>query len=252
MPPSGLTEKTLSLLKALNTRKINSLNQLSQDINQPKPSVHRLLKTLIECGLVVRHPDTHYYSITSHCADLSRGVDRELEYVETLAPIARQLTADTGWPIAFATLDGDSMLIRFSSRPDARFSFIKSTVGKRFPLFGSALGEAWLGHCSQGRQRLLLKEVEPARLQRRLRQLGQLQVKDYLDQVREQGYALRYGRSGESSHLAVPVMDRRRVLGCLGISVFATAVGKNIVPLYLKLLQQAAEEVRLKMAEQKH
>ncbi|HPE61792.1 MAG: helix-turn-helix domain-containing protein [Thiothrix sp.] len=243
MHSDSLIEKTVQLLQALNSHKLNTLDSLSQQLPLPKPTLHRMLQQLIALDLVIKHPETHYYSIRSGCSRLSQGVDRELLFAEHAAAIATRLTQACEWPVAVATFDQDAMLIRCSSRPEARFRFIKSTIGKRFPLIGSALGEAWLAQRSARERQRLLKTVEPASLARRLRQVRQPSVSDYLDRIRQQGYALRYGRAGESSHLAIPVIRGRQVLGSIGLSVFTSTVGKKIVPLYLERLRAAAAEI---------
>lgn len=247
MKTNSLTEKTVLLIQALNINKINTIESLHRDLSIPKPTLHRLLHELISLGLVIKYPDTHFYSIRSACSNLSSGVDKELEFVEHAADVATDLTLECEWPVAVATYDDQRMLIRCSSRPDARFSFIKSTVGKRFPLIGSALGEAWLAHRGAADQRRHLSKTASAIIERRLRQVRHLRVSEYLNTVRQQGYALRYGRTGESSHLAIPVIQGKQLLGTIGLSVFTTAVGEQIVPLYLQRLRQAAADITARL-----
>ncbi len=243
MKKDGLTAKTIQLIAHLNQHKINTLAEISSSLAIPKPTLHRLLSELIDLQLVIKHPDTHFYSVTFHCEQLSRGVNQELTFIEAATPVARTLTQTCEWPIAVATYDEGEMLIRFSSRPDARFSFIKSTVGKRFPLFGSALGEAWMSQKGTRVQQQQLNQLDPLAVQRRLRQVKFNTPQQYLEQLKHNGYALRYGRTGESSHLAIPICKGRQVLGSIGISVFTSAVGEEIIPLYLEKLLVAAEKI---------
>jgi len=243
MKKDSLTQKTVQLLFELNRHKINTLESLSNSLGLPKPTLHRLLNELINLQLVIKHADTHLYSITSQCQQLSNGVTSELHFIEKASEKARQLTHQYEWPIAIATAETDGLLVRFSSRPDARFSFIKSTVGKRFPMVGSALGEAWLANRPIREQKKLIRSIPDNLIQRRLRQVKTSNITEYLNQVCDQGYALRYGRSGETSHMALPIIHSRRVLGVMGISVFTTAIGEQIVPLYLPALRNASKEI---------
>lgn len=240
----GLTHRVIQLLMILNKNKINTLDGLNRVLGIPKPTLHRLLKELMGMQLVTKHEDTHYYSVTSHCQALSCGVTPELRFIEKASIVAHQLTEQYEWPVAIATAEEGAMLIRFSSRPDARFSFIKSTVGKRFPLMGSALGEAWLSQRPLREQKRYLREQPPVLVQRRLKQLKANDPIHYLQGVQRQGYALRYGKSGESSHIAVPLMRGRQLMGVMGMSVFTNTVGENIVPLYLHALKEGIGRIK--------
>lgn len=241
MQNSEHLKRIILIIKTMNTQDINSLERLNKATAIPKPSLHRILLQLIEMGLVIKHPDTHLYSITSDCDQLSSGVNTELKVIESATELATQVTAQHEWPLAIATVYEDHMVIRASTRASARFSFIKSTVGKKFPLIGSALGEIWLANQSKAKQRKLLQSYSQAAINRRLKQLNSLNIYEYLKQVKTQGYALRIGSSGESSHLSVPIFYRRKVIASLGISVFSNTVKDNIVPLYLSLLEQNAQ-----------
>lgn len=243
MKNDGLSYRIVRLLIELNNNKINTLDELHHSLALPKATLHRLLLELIQMELVIKHDDTHFYSVTSACTQLSKGVSAQHLYIENAAIIAKQLTEKYEWPVAIATEENNEMLIRFSSRPDARFSFIKSTVGKKFPIMGSALGEIWLAHKSIKTQKKLLSKQSPLTIKRRLKQLKFNDPLLYLEQVKQQGYALRYGKSGESSHLAVPLFKGKVLIAVMGMSVFTTAVGDKIVPLYLEALQEGAKQV---------
>lgn len=243
MKNKSLNSRIISLLIELNKHKFNTLDILFKATKIPKPSLHRLLLELIEMQLVIKHLDTHIYSVTSACRLLSDGASDELRFIEQASLIARQLTEQHEWPVAIASVEQNQIQIRFSSRPDARFSFIKSTVGKCFPLIGSALGEAWLAQRHRREQNRLLNTLPAALVQRRLQQVNCTQICNYLDNVKQQGYAVRIGQSGESSHLAVPLYQGKRLKGVMGMSVFSTVVGEQIVTLYLAALQEAARQL---------
>lgn len=253
MSTESLTRKTLSILSSLNKYTICSLDDLYRETGLPRSTIHRILNELIDLQFVVLHKDTHLYGITSQCERLACGVSDELKLVERISDRARSLTQQHGWPIAIATCENDQLVVRFSSRPGARFSYIKSTVGRRFPMIGSALGEVWIAHRYQREQRRLLQTLPADAIDKRLERLGLKPEKGslkrvvqteridaYLKQVKEQGYAVRRGNKGESSNLSVPLFQGRQLMGSLAISVFTSVAGERIVDDYLDALQLVA------------
>src|SRR5919198_4048212 len=182
------------------------VSELSDRLGLAKGTVHGLLRTLQEHGLVEQHPDSDKYQLgpqllqlSNRYLDLSELRSRSLAYSEALAGRADEA-------VRVGAFHGDGILVvHHVFRPDTSLQILE--VGSLLPLHATALGKAVLAYLDEDVREDLVGS-EPTKL------TGQTLVAPAalgrsIDAVRQRGYALEKEEPvlGEAA-VAAPIFDR--------------------------------------------
>jgi IclR family mhp operon transcriptional activator len=201
--------RALVVLEALSRRRSTKLSLLVTETGLPRPTVVRLLHTLIELGYASHVSREVGYRLTDQVLALAGGmrfVDHLID--AAIAPMA-QFTEDHGWPLYLATISSGAMAIRHSTAVESPMAF--ETAGFNFasPLLFGALGRAWLAYASEEQRTVALGSAG-------LRQTRALAMA--FDRIRHDGYAFARAPKPTRIHgLGVPILRRDRLLGSLSM-----------------------------------
>ncbi len=223
--PLKSARRVLDVLLALNRAPVTSIRELHAATDIPKPTLVRILETLIDAGFVARDANRAGYQVTSAVTGLSAGFHGEPMVVEVAAPLARALTVDILWPVAIATLDVDAMVVRYSTIPDSPLAHVHTTLNKRLSLVARAHGRAYLAFCPEDERRILLDMVARSQAPEDRAARAPKAIARVLREVRDNGYALRDPAvDPQTSTMAVPVMRGDRVVATVGATFFTRAL----------------------------
>jgi IclR family mhp operon transcriptional activator len=247
----------LQVLDALRSSPASSLQSLHDATRLPKPTLLRILATLMQAGLVSRRSGDGLYRF-SDFAGSARKRDRHDRLADAAAPVLDNLCQKVLWPSDLMVAAGDHMERRETSQASSPFfphRTYRNRVGQPVNWLLSGVGRAYLAFCP---------EQERDRIVRRLRnsekpedQLARdpKRLDGILADVRRKGYAARdpifaggsYGqlpRDDRLSAIAVPIVDRKRVLGSINILWIKTAFTvEDFAVRHLGDLQQAARDI---------
>jgi IclR family mhp operon transcriptional activator len=237
--------RTLDILQELNRRAVSSIDQLHRATSLPKPTIVRLLKTLVAAGFVTNDRRQGGYQVTARVQSLSCGFHGDPLVVEAARACAIGVTRRLKWPLAIGLLDRDAVVIRFNTIPDSPISPFYATLNLRLSLVSRAHGRAYLAFCSREEREFLVsilkQSTNPEALVQQPRRLEAI-----LAQVRQQRFAEPdpSPETKNTSTVAVPIMSEDRVLATLGLSYFTSAVSRAVVVAeYLPLLHEAVRSI---------
>ncbi|MCW5773824.1 MAG: helix-turn-helix domain-containing protein [Rhodospirillaceae bacterium] len=240
----GLT-RGLAVLRALNETNYATALQLSRATGLPRPTVYRLLETLIAAGYVAHGPRADNYRLTIAVRALSDGFDDEAWVTEIAAPILTDLGQAIVWPTDMATFDRDAMVVRETTHARSPLSINREKAGFRPPVLLTALGLAYLAELGEGERETILNtlaasERPDAALARNRRAVASL-----IAEVKRRGYGFREGGiSPKTGSIAVPVMWRGRPLACINIHYILSAISmEHVVERYLPAMRAAAAKI---------
>lgn len=229
------------VLEALNRRRSTTLSVLAAETGLPRPTLVRLLGTLIELGYASRVSRRDGYRLTDHVLALAGGVRFIDHLVDAAIPHMARFTREHGWPLYLATPSAGGMSIRHSTAPDSPMAFEGAGYNRRSPLLVGALGRAWLAFVSDEERRAALKSAG-------LRQTPALTAA--LERIRRDGYAFtRPPRPTRIHGVAVPILGhkdggRDHVLGSLSMRFPHTAMSEDDVgQRFGKQLQSVARAI---------
>ncbi len=248
-PPVRAVERAIELLQCLNRQPISTLDLLHRQTGLPKPSLVRLLQTLVGIGLVNHAPQHGSYYLTSAVHTLSSGYHSEPRIIEAAAPIADAFTARFKWPVAVAVFDTDAVVVRYSTIAQSPLSLLHSSINMRLSLVSRALGRAYLAFCPPDEQEIILgllahsaeDEDKPAQ--------DHAKAMKMLDDTRRQGYAVRNPAVRPVSNtLALPIYENGRVVASFGLTWFSSALPvKDAVQTLYPEMKAAAEKISVRL-----
>ena len=213
--------RTFVVLEALNRRRSTTLSVLAAETGLPRPTLVRLLQTLIELGYASRVSRQDGYRLTDHVLTLAGGVRFIDHLVDAAIPHMSRFTSELGWPLYLATLSAGAMAIRHSTAPESPMSFETAGYNRRSPLLVGALGRAWLAFCSDEERSTVLRGIGA----RRGPALNAL-----FEQIRRDGIAFtRPPRPTRIHGMAVPILGSDRVLGSLSMRFPRSAMSEEMV-----------------------
>jgi IclR family mhp operon transcriptional activator len=216
-------EKAFVVLELLNRQPITRLRDLAEGTGLPRSTLVRALETLIQLGYVRQVDRLSGYVVTDKVLSLSAGHHGLPAALEKLAARADALTHEWLWPASIATLDGDAMVVRYSTIPASPLAHIHSTINRRLSLARRAHGRAYLAFCPEEERDYLLGVI--AGLPSTAPDFSRPALESLLEGIRSTGFARRAPELGpQTSTLAVPVWAQGRLVATLGMTFFARSI----------------------------
>ena len=223
------------------------LSRLAQESGLALPTIHRLIRTLVDLGYVRQEP-TRQYSLGPRLIRLGESASRLLGTWSR--PYLARLVDALGESANLAMLDGDQVV--YVAQVQSRQSMRMFTeVGRRVDAHCTAVGKALLAHLPGDDVRALLRRSRmPAQTEHTITDPDRLAAE--LDRVRRQGYAMDDGEQEIGVRcVAVPVLGtpERLAVSISGPAPRMTAdlVGRA-VPLLREAVGQLADELSVRAA----
>lgn len=248
-PSVNSVVRALDLLSSLNSRPISTVDDLHTETGIPKPSVVRLLQTLMRYGLVSQGPRRGAYRLTSAVRRLATGYHSEPKLIEAAAPLLDEMTLRIKWPLGLATFDTDAMVVQYSTIGISPLSLLHSSVGMRLSLVSRAHGRAYLAFCDEPEQEALIRIVQASDAPEDQLARDEPTFRSMLAEVRQRGIATRHPRVRTVSNtLAIPLFERGRVVGTLGLTFIASAMrSKEAIERYGTDLRRLADDISARL-----
>ena len=230
-PPVQAVCRALDVLRTVSRLRIASIQQLHEATGFPKPSIVRMLETLLAEGYIARDNMCGGYWVTSRVHELASGCEGISHIIEIARPFAIALTEQTKWPIGIGVLDGDAIAIKFWTGTISPQVHTNTVLGLRPDLVTTAMGRALLAFCpdAEREQHIARMHDIPALA---FDAEDEAHLRSVLNQVRLDGYATRDPKTKpyRISTLAMPIREGSIVQAVINISFFTSAVPESDVP----------------------
>src|SRR3990167_4642328 len=155
-------ERTFEVLLALREYKDASIAELESKTGLSRPTLLRILKTLMEVGAVRRGLDDRRFRIRVFMGDFTEQLTPSDRLADIAAPFLEQLCAIVRWPSTVGVYGdhdaGDYMLSLESTATITPF-YVSRLKKKRVNLLMSAQGGAFLAQLEQSQLSLILEHV---------------------------------------------------------------------------------------------
>jgi len=205
VPLVSAAVRVLAVLEKLSQQRTIGLEELSREIKLAKPTVYRFLLTLQELGYA-RRADDDRWAITLKMFNVgSRALDH-LDLHAAARPVAEELSDELGETVHMGVLDGDSAVyvLKIESKYQIR---MYSRVGRRMPLYCTAIGKILLAYMNEEEREAALTGVKLTAFTK-----NTITSRAALDtefaQIRKQGYALDDEEREEGLHcIGAPIFD---------------------------------------------
>lgn len=231
--------KAFAILDAIGQRGPVGISQLAQHLGMSKTTVHRLLQTLRGLGYVEQESDTERYRLTIQLFQLGAQALENVDLVREADKEMRQIAQQTREAVHLGAFDEDSII--YIHKIDADYGLrMQSRIGRRNPLYSTAIGKVLLAWRNPDEAREILAHVEFKKSTAKTLASAEA-VLNILPSVRRQGY----GEDDEEQEeglrcLAVPIFDRLGFVAAgLSISFPSIRCGADTKTHYIEMLKRA-------------
>lgn len=245
-PPVHAVTRALRLLRRLNHQDITGLNDLHQAMRIPKPSLVRLLDTLIALGYVRNDEARKGYGLLPAVQNLSAGFHGGPVLIEAGTERCAELTRELKWPVSMAVLDGIDMMVWFSTLRDSPVQPFGKILAKRRSLLVTGLGRAYLAFCSDTERAILITMLKSTKSSPPARKKIEPAVREIVEEGLRRGFVERDPAMpvDGTSTLAAPIYAENRLLGTVGLTYFVSAIDrKDVARLAAAPLIEAAQAI---------
>lgn len=241
-------DRTLDIIELLSTSHQGmGVTEIGQKLNLHKSTVFRLLNALLRRGYAEKDPKKGLYRIGLKFIEISSLRMHQLELKTEASPFMRHLAETTGQVTHLALLDGADVV--YIEKIDVVQSLrLYSQIGRRIPVYCSALGKALLS--GQSRERLLqvLEGIGFETFTENTITDPETLLEE-VDKVRERGWA-----SDNEEHergircIAAPVKDfTGKIIAALSISGDRNALRPSLDARHARMVMEAAEGISVRM-----
>ncbi|GLQ36012.1 IclR family transcriptional regulator [Amylibacter marinus] len=224
--------------------------EVNQELNLPKPTIHRLFNTLEEQGFIQREIDGRGYSPGLRLRKMSTGILSSLRIRTARTAILGKLAEEIGETCNIAIPDRDTMI--YLDRVESKWPLrIQLPVGTRVPFYCTASGKMYLSSLDQRHLRNYVKstdldaktdatQTDPDKLVREIQK------------IRTQGYATDTGEFMDGMvGVAVPIkVDGERLVSTLSFHAPTQRVSFEMALGHVDKLQAAAARLSSLLTEE--
>jgi len=210
--------RSFAILEALSRRPHGTIATLSTETGLPRPTVARLLNTLVELGYATQVSRLLGYRLTDRVLALAQGIRFIDHLVDIAAPHMQRFTQDHGWPLYLGSISHRAITIRYSTAAESPLSFERTALQRRSPILSGALGRAWLAFSTDEERRAILRDLG-------VRHDAKLATA--FERIRRQGHAFSVvTRAARLQGIAVAIQRNDRVLGCISMRFTRSAMSE--------------------------
>ena len=235
--------KVFSILEILSEQKDIGITELSQKLMMSKSTTYRFLQTMKTLGYVYQEDDSDKYGLSLKLFELSA---RSLEYVDLISfadKEMRKISNQTSEALHLGILDNHEIV--YLHKIDSQYNLrMQSRIGRRNPLYSTAIGKILLSGFSDDEVKQILSPVSFVKSTENTIE----NIEDLINQlqmVRQNHYA----QDNEEQEagiicIAAPVYNRLgRIIAGLSISLPTIRFKEKDRPYLVNLLQQAGKHI---------
>lgn len=138
-------ERGLAVLRCFTEEQpVLALGDLARATGIPRPTVHRLVTTLLASGMLKSAPMPDRFMLGAGVVSLARVFLSSLDVRAIARPHMQAMAEEVGASTYLAVRDGMEMVLIEACRPRSSMLSPRLDVGSRAPLHSSALGRAYL------------------------------------------------------------------------------------------------------------
>ena len=229
-PPVNAVQRALHVLKVVNTKAIATVNSIHTETAIPRPTIVRMLETLMHEGYIVRDNMCGGYRVTGKVAELSAGYSGISRVIEVARPLAIGLTRRIKWPIGLGEIDGDEIEIRYWTGTISPVVHTNTVLGMRPGLLKSAMGRAYMAFCPEPERERQIRALRKT-LPDAFDQTAEAEFRRMLARIHRSGFATRDPKTEPTrmTTFGVPVLDGNNVAAVMSVSFFTSSVPLNSV-----------------------
>lgn len=246
---AGAVSRVFALLRCLGRTPDGGerVTQLAQQVGLSQPTTHRLLRNLMEEGMVEQDARTKRYRLSLEFFALAACAGQSGNLRDTVRPSLLRLSASLGDSLFLLARSGfDAVCLDRSEGPYPIRTFT-GDIGGRVALGVGQGSVAILAFLPEEERETVIRYNLP-----RLRDLhlyDEVLLRSEVENVRRLGYAARNtGVLAGMAGLAVPILDREgRAVAALSVATLSDRLNADRMPTVVELLKREAAAISQKI-----
>jgi DNA-binding IclR family transcriptional regulator len=211
------------------------ISEVAKRADLKTTTTHRLLRTLLQLGVVEQEPESRYYNLSTKILLYSKAVLDRYDFVRSAHPILGELSKTVGETVFMGIRDNAELV--YVDQVDSLDHVLRMTpqIGRRQPLHSTALGKALLSHLPPDQLQGFLSRGELQKLtENTITKPESLQLE--LEKIRLQGYSFDLEETEIGiCCISAPVWGgNQQVVAAISVSGPATRMKKKGLTSFLK------------------
>ena len=239
-------ERAIDILETLGENKDGcGITVVAKATGLHKSTVHRLLATLMSKGYVNKDMEKDYYRLSAKVLMLANSVLDRMDIRNISRPYIRALCEDVQEVVHLSILDGDEA-VYIDKVESSKISSIKmhSQIGKRVPLYCTAVGKVLMSKLDENRIRELISRREMIKFMPNTID----NIEDFLIEMKKtnlEGCAMDNLENEEGIRcIAAPIYDRKgKAVAAVSISGPIFYITEERLPELKKKLLKTSQEI---------
>jgi IclR family transcriptional regulator, KDG regulon repressor len=239
-------DRAVDILECLSEEKEGcGITFISKSTGLHKSTVHRLLGTLMNKGYVEKDMENDNYRLGTKILYLASSVLDRMDIRNVSRPYIRELSEETKEVVHLSILDGDEA-VYIDKMESARLNSVRmhSQIGKRVPLYCTAVGKVLLSKLDEDKVKHLLGGKKFVKFMPNTIDNVEDFIKQ-LEEVREKGYATDEMEHEEGIRcIAAPIFDRKgKVAAAVSLSGPIFYITEERIPFLRDRILKASEGI---------
>lgn len=182
----------LEILQQIQSGGALSLADLNRITGYPKASILRVLKTLMEEGVIWQRIVDGAYLASYSLHERASLMNREQELIEVASPILQDLADKVRWPSVLAVPRLAHMEVVETNAPKSYFPNISlGPIGFQINMLRSASGRSYIAHCDRDKRNTILERLKISNRPGDMIAQNDTRIKKMIERTRTQGYSAR-------------------------------------------------------------
>ncbi len=241
-------ERTLQILNCFQgEREELSISDIAGLVGLPKSSAHRFLVTLELNGFLEVNPLSHSYCLGRKVISLGSLAISRVKLAEKGQPYLLQLSKVVQATVHIVVINqGEGIYIgKVEDRNSNISSYVSSYVGKRVPLYCTAVGKVLLGTLSPEEIDNLYQKQGKLKSYTRNTITDLKLLKEHVQEVRDNGYAFDNEEIEEGLRcIAAPIKNHEgRTIAAISVAGFAQKFSTDRLPEIIEQVQTTAAKI---------
>ena len=184
-----LVDRVLKTIELLSREEFGmSVTDLSEVLEIPLSSTHRVLKSLQDNHFVTQDPDTKKYRLSYKLYSICSGMREQNSLIMLARPYMRTLAEEIGKPVVLCVMNGDK-IVNLECIENSNASVYMVRTGEELPLYSTSAGRVFASDMPWERARILLERT-PRYKATPYTRIDMEELEQELMRIRMQGYAV--------------------------------------------------------------
>lgn len=168
-----------------------SITELSNECGLPVSSMHRLLKSMSQHGMIQQDPKTKQYNLGNIWLEYGLHMYDTMDYTSKIRPELVRLSDETEESVYLSQPMGSEALIIERIDNEKHAIRVYDKLGSRIPMHIGAANKSMLAHMPVGGVKKILNQFVPKD--------EHAAFWDLLEKIKEQGFAISHGERTEGT-----------------------------------------------------